>query len=282
MENTQKTQKSINEELQYLWENRQTLNNEQWNRLALIVCNTLKHIKFYDFEGFTTQEDLIQDFFEKKVYRPDLNSKCYHTGALILFFKNFLKDKLPKKIEYDEKVRSYEVMIENGEKNTDEYSSEDENLDWRTSNNDEKVLNATENNENENIELDTIDYIEDFTGDAKLFIENVKNSAKQWLGKQDFWVKLFLANNSYFNENREALNILAKKYKIPSYHYKAEKLGLVWKFPKDFKKYEKTTMIGQWISTLNIEICEENIKVIVEILKILCLTALSLVDEENI
>ena len=41
-------------------------------------------------------------------------------------------------------------------------------------------------------------------------------------------------------------------------------------------------MIGQWISTLNIEICEENIKVIVEILKILCLTALSLVDEENI
>ena len=117
MDNNQKTQKSINEELQYLWENRQTLNNEQWNRLALIVCNTLKHIKFYDFEGFTTQEDLIQDFFEKKVYRPDLNSKCYHTGALILFFKNFLKDKLPKKIEYDEKVRSYEVMIENGEKN---------------------------------------------------------------------------------------------------------------------------------------------------------------------
>lgn len=282
MDSNQKAQKTVNEELKYLWENRQTLNNEQWGRLYQIVCNTLKHIKFYDFEGFTTQEDLIQDFFTKKVYRPDLNSKCYHTGALISFFKNFLKDELPKKIRYDEKFRSYDVIIESGEKNTDEDSSEDENLDGETLNNDENILDVTENSENENTELDTIDYVEDFTGDAKLFIENVKNSAKQWLGKQDFWVKLFLANNSEYNENIEALSNLAKKYKISSYHYKAEKLGLIWKSSNNYKEYEKNTMIGQWISTLDIEISEENMEIISKILKILCLTALSLVDEENI
>ena len=280
MNSNQKAQKTVNEELKYLWENRQTLNNEQWGRLYQIVCNTLKHIKFYDFEGFTTQEDLIQDFFTKKVYRPDLNSKCYHTGALISFFKNFLKDELPKKIRYNEKFRSYDVIIESGEKNTDEDSSEDENLDGETLNNDENILDVTENSENENTELDTIDYVEDFTGDAKLFIENVKNSAKQWLGKQDFWVKLFLANNSEYNENIEALSNLAKKYKISSYHYKAEKLGLVWKSP-DYKEY-KNTMIGQWISTLDIEISVENMEVVAKVLKILCLTSLSLVDEENI
>ena len=41
-------------------------------------------------------------------------------------------------------------------------------------------------------------------------------------------------------------------------------------------------MIGQWISTLDIEISVENMEVVAKVLKILCLTSLSLVDEENI
>ena len=62
-------------------------------------------------------------------------------------------------------------------------------------------------------------YIEEFEGDVNLYTlkdlhltcNDIKISAKQWLEKQEFWVKLFLANNCSFNENREALNILAKK-----------------------------------------------------------------------
>ena len=262
MDNTQKTQKSINEELQYLWENRQTLNNEQWNRLVLIVYSALhkfNHSILLNFENLE-KSDLIDEFLTDKVYKTDSLSKCNSISYLCYtIFINFLKDKLREKNKYDKRFTNSETITKN-------ISDDDD------------------------IEIIPFNYIEEFEGDVNLYTlkdlhltcNDIKIFAKQWLEKQEFWVKLFLANNCSFNENREALNILAKKYKISSYHNRAKKLGIVWKFPKDFKKYEKTTMIGQWISTLNIEICEENIKVIVEILKILCLTALSLVDEENI
>ena len=101
MDNTQKTQKSINEELQYLWENRQTLNNEQWERLYQIVFNTLKNFvpryktgknkgKKYEFEHFTTQEDLVNEFIYKKIIESDtLKRMLSYRGFTFILYTIF-------------------------------------------------------------------------------------------------------------------------------------------------------------------------------------------------
>lgn len=263
MDNTQKTQKSINEELQYLWENRQTLNNEQWNRLILIVYSALhkfNHSILLNFENLE-KSDLIGEFLTDKVYKTDSLSKCNSISYLCYtIFINFLKDKLREKNKYDKRFTNSETITKN-------ISDDDD------------------------IEIIPFNYIEEFEGDVNLYTlkdlhltcNDIKISAKQWLSQQEHWVKIFLGR-SYCpdSENSEALNKLAKRENIKSYAYKAEQLGFNWKHENNTNKKFENTMIGQWISTLNIEICEENIKVIVEILKILCLTALSLVDEENI
>ena len=273
---------SINEELRNLWKNRQTLNNEQWERLYQIVFNTLKNFvpsyktgknkgKKYEFEHFTTQEDLVNEFIYKKIIESDTLSECYHTGALRLFYTRFLQDIL----RHEENSRYGEKSYNDVVKEISQQNNSDSIID------DEKIYDTVENKSK--VIYNEYIYNSKFTtlGDLHLNFDDIENSAKQWLEKQESWVKLFLGR-SYCQDskNSEALSKLAKKEHIKSYAYKAEQLGFNWKSP-DYKEY-KNTMIGQWISTLNVEFSPENIKVIGEILKILCLTALSLVDEENI
>lgn len=276
MDNTQKTQKSINEELQYLWENRQTLNNEQWNRLILIVYSALhkfNHSILLNFENLE-KSDLIGEFLIDKVYKTDSLSKCNSISYLCYtIFINFLKDKL--RINKRQKIynMSYDTAVKESIKNNNDSPKKDY----------DEISDTVENRNPEIYK----EYISDSKfstlHDLHKTYEEIEDSAKQWLSQQEHWVKIFLGR-SYCpdSENSEALGKLAKRENIKSYAYKAEQLGFNWKHENNTNKKFENTMIGQWISTLNIEICEENIKVIVEILKILCLTALSLVDEENI
>lgn len=277
MNNTQKTQKSINEELQYLWENRQTLNNEQWNRLALIVYSALhkfNHSILLNFENLE-KSDLIGEFLIDKVYKTDSLSKCNSISYLChTIFINFLKDKLRVKKRQAIYNMSYDTAAKDSVKQDNDSTKKGY----------DEISDAVENRNSEIYK----EYISDSKfstlQDLHKTYEEIENSAKQWLSQQEYWVKIFLGRSYCPDaENSGALGKLAKRENIKSYAYKAEQLGFNWKHENNTnKKFENTTMIGQWISTLNIEICEENMKVIVEILKILCLTALSLVDEENI
>lgn len=276
MDNTQKTQKSINEELQYLWENRQTLNNEQWNRLILIVYSALhkfNHSILLNFENLE-KSDLIGEFLIDKVHKTDSLSKCNSISYLCYtIFINFLKDKL--RINKRQKIynMSYDTVVKESIKNNNDSPKKDY----------DEISDTVENRNPEIYK----EYISDSKfstlHDLHKTYEEIEDSAKQWLSQQEHWVKIFLGR-SYCpdSENSEALNKLAKRENIKSYAYKAEQLGFNWKRENNTNKKFENTMIGQWISTLDIEISVENMEVVAKVLKILCLTALSLVDEENI
>ena len=237
----------------------------------------------YEFEDFATKEDLIHGFYVEKIYwrvdgtLPASRSKYINPKTLRIFYTRFLNDK----INHEKSNRYGEVSYEVAAKEYYDSKSYKESYNYNIS--EDRDFDAVENKSK--VIYREYSYNSKFSTlhDLHKTYEEIEDSAKQWLSQQEHWVKIFLGR-SYCpdSENSEALNKLAKRENIKSYAYKAEQLGFNWKHENNTNKKFENTMIGQWISTLNIEICEENIKVIVEILKILCLTALSLVDEENI
>ena len=92
------------------------------------------------------------------------------------------------------------------------------------------------------------------------------------------WGVLMLSGHFCAEEGTASpMSLLCKD--IPSYHYKAQKLGVtVGKRPASLRGYE-TTLIGKWIHSLNVEIAPENRSVILFLLGALCLEAAAIVQE---
>ncbi len=230
------------QKLSELWAHRSTLNEAEWRELCLLVMAALQNYHCQELATLLQwgeeRQELIQDFLLTKVLRIS-NTRCDHIGALRMFFRNFLLDRIrtlgPERERFDSESR-------------DEGSSTPEIPDERKATWSEQLL--------EHI--------------AKT-PEQVAQAARDWLGRQEAWVRLYLGLYQCLDTDellRQPLYKLAKRYGISSYHHKAKKLGISFKgSPEDYRK----TMLGGWLEELGFKLTSEEAQAIRAALEILCL-----------
>lgn len=102
----------------------------------------------------------------------------------------------------------------------------------------------------------------------------------QFLAQLPSWGLLMLGGHFCADaENSKPMSELCKN--VPSYHYKAQKLGITVSRRSDsFLGYEHT-QIGQWIESLGVKVAPENHALMLFLLGALCLEALALSEESQ-
>jgi len=111
-----------------------------------------------------------------------------------------------------------------------------------------------------------------------LWQREVAKSAKDFLQNSEHWVRLYLALHTCA-EPRLALSKLAARYQIPSYHYKARKLGITRHKNDSLQAHEKT-LLGAWLKSLGLSLQQDKAATIENAFKILCDEALSIIETE--
>lgn len=239
-------------ELRDLWIRRRDLDDAGWTRLYEIVVSVLRKCSTL---GLPEDKMVyISEYFQDKVLRIDLLTRCDHVGALCFFYKRYLLDQIRSR-----KSQSAWEIFDKHDSDNDSPPSLDE---------------APEAEPDGNDSLTKLQ-------EAGFSPIDVAASAAEWLESNEEWVRLFVAlSNCPDAELSEPLVHLAKRKGIKSYHNRAEKLGFNWR-GGDITDFGKT-LIGSWISkSLRIELRPENSTLILGVLKILCFEALSWVDQQE-
>lgn len=96
----------IDRSLNQLWKRRDALSPQDWQKLHGLVHEVLGGIFFREHEGIpgagesSGRRDLVDDFFADKVFRPVTRGahlgRGIHSGALIVFFRNYLRDRIDR------------------------------------------------------------------------------------------------------------------------------------------------------------------------------------------
>jgi hypothetical protein len=242
----------LDAELRDLWIRRRDLDEAGWTRLYEIVVNVLRKCST---RGLPEDKMVyILEYFQDRVLRIDLLSRCDHAGALCVYYKRYLLDQIRIR-----KTRSeWEIADKHGPEN-DSPPSLDDSSEAKHAGNDPLA----------ELEEGGFSPIE------------VAASAAEWLASNEEWVRLFVAlSNCPDAELSEPLVHLAKRKGIKSQAYKAERLGFNWK-GEDIAGFGET-LIGSWIAkSLGIELRPENATLILGALKILCFEALSWVEQQD-
>ena len=260
----------LDKRLRELWWRRGELDQSEWEELFQVVQQKLGGQKFSQYSSLpgVLPEDLITDFFQDKVLIPAKNSTYQasdlkHSGVLALYYSRYLLDRIDA------------VPFTSAE----EKSGSDQN-DYieRLSEGNFDVLYAGLRE----AEPDISDVLNDLgltlehvCQEAAVFLKT--QGAWQHLQKDGYWIRLYLSKHHCTDkEDTVPLDTLARQYDIPSYHYKAKKLGITWtrggfESPEDFAK----TLLGQWIISLGITIQRDDPAALHAALKILCHAALS-------
>lgn len=250
-----KTSLELDTELCDLWSRRRDLDEASWTRLFMIVDEALMGYKPPELAGLSEdRREYVQKFFVDKVFRTDLLSQCDHTGALRVYYKNFLRDE----IRSNKSRSKFEVA--------DSHDPENESP---------PSLN----------EAPDIDHGIDFMYEleaAGFPPTVVAASAAAWLAESEEWVRLFVAHSNCPDaELSEPLVHLAKRRGIKSRAYKAEQLGFNWR-GGDLSGFAKT-LLGRWIcESLGIKLAPKNGILIHGALKILCFEALSWAEQQEV
>jgi hypothetical protein len=242
-------------ELQNLWGRRRDLDEVGWTRLYHIVERALKNYKPRELAGLREDNDVyIQEFFQDKVWRHDLLSRCDHIGALRLYYQRYLRDKIRS-----QHARAKWEVADEHDPDADSPPSLDKAPETKS------------------------DHQELFTEleEAGFSPAEVALAATAWLENSEEWVCLFIALSNCPDANvSERLIHLAQRKGIKSQAYKAEKLGFNWKGGNLAGFAE--TLLGRWITqTIGIELRAENSNLILAVLKILCYQALSWADQQE-
>ena len=244
----------LDAELKDLWTHRSDLDEAGWARLYEIVTSTLMAYRPSELAGLPEERDVyVQDFFEDKVLRLDLLSRCDHVGALRVYYLNYLRDLLRGMLRRS-KWEVADKSNPEGDSGSpfDDVAAKDTALD------------------------DPLLHLEA----AGLTVTDIAAAAAKWLAASEEWVRLFVAlSNCPDAEISEPLVRLAKRKGIKSQAYKAAQLGFNWR-GEEASGFGKT-LIGRWIISLGIELVPENIAVIHGVFKILCFEALTWADQQE-
>ncbi len=207
-------------------------------------------------------EDYINQFYLKRVVEGQ-GGNVDHAGALSLFFRRFLLDKLEK---------------EHIPGNIGTGGQDDE--DDRPAVEKEPTLPPCWQKQDE--------VVEEILNEYGLDACRVQQSALDFLTDCEIWARLMLRLHYCQNPDDAGylrMNNLANNYQIPAYQYRAGQLGVVipgalHRSEADFyRHYSTNTLLGRWFTqTLGVQFTAENATIFLACLKILCHVTLNRVN----
>lgn len=223
-----------------LWKNRDNLTEAEWIELYKLIISTLKRSNPSILRSLPDpKEHYIEDFFLLKVFEPTKhNSSSPHgTNELCSYFNNYLFD-----VYRSANLRTTELV--------DDY---------------DKIEHICE---------DARSYTAPPDGeffDYGFNHQYVHQHAKLFLDQLDDIGRAYLALHACADKP-EPLYKLAVRLRIPSYHYRAQQLGITRKKGEFGDGYE-STQIGHWLTKeLGLELTAN--PAVHTALKILCLESL--------
>lgn len=234
---------SFNQYIHY-WEQRHTLNAGDWQTLYQLTHRYLAACSIRDFEAeLGDRKSLIDDFFHDKVFATagSEGGAPVAPGVICVYLRNYLRDRLKSAWERKRVSTDDDDHPESAYEQCGCESAED---------------------------------IDEIMRDIGLTVELVSRHAQDFLTTLDENERMYLALHACADDP-EALSNLAKRFRVPSYHYKAKKLGITREKGECELGYDKTA-IGRWLShSLGIELDREHSEAILAALKILCWVSLS-------
>jgi hypothetical protein len=245
-------------ELRNLWSRRPQLNQREWVRLYELVTGALRGYRPPELAALPEDHIVyVQEYFEDKVFRLDLDSVADHEGAVRQFYCNYLIDKIRRRGK--------------GQQTVDDFGARDDG---------DETLEGVETPLDDSSREDLPEALRK----AGLTVERVVSAADAWFQRAPEWIPLYLGFHFCPDQElSEPLYKLAKRKKISSYHCKAEKLGIgslarLLQSPSLFAN----TLIGQWlIEDLQLVLSLENRSAIEASLKILCFQALDWAENQE-
>ncbi|CDH44669.1 hypothetical protein [Candidatus Contendibacter odensensis] len=232
--------------LQDLWRRRDDLNEREWEDLHQWVYRILTAYPFKELSGLNLSlDDCIHDFFTHKVLLPTFREGYVvdtpiHGGALRCYFQRFLLD-LHRAAQ-----RGGYVSIEDAEPQVAEVAFR-------------QFLDAQEPEAAESLNAATLN--------------RIAGAAREFLESQEPWVGLYLRHCLCANS---PIPLMRFKDYLPSYHYKAQQLGLAPPANSDYRR----TLLGRWLRSLNLPTLFDDRDVAQAALKILCQQALLWVKDD--
>lgn len=253
--NSDSARSALDLKLNRLWHELGHLNESQWTSLYQLVGEILRHSHFVELASLPeAKDDYIHAFFVEKILNREHSNGTVHAGFIQISFRNYLRDELRRPINRDQ------VQFDVPDDGQPDDGSRLEQLQQESS---EGAASTAK--------------LEQTLAEHGLRVEQVQDSAWQWLRAQEQWAQLYLV--VHFCPDPQdlppSLKSLAAKHRIAAYHYRARQLGITNKktdLPSDYGK----TAIGRWAIGLGIEIVSENISVLLCLFKCLCLATLSL------
>lgn len=240
-------------ELRQLWRRRHRLDSGQMARMYELVQRSLREFSPPELHVLSEpKEELIAQFIFAKVLQLNIRSESDDIGspqdvenvddghsapsssfALCAYFRRYLID-CTRSAEFRRTVAMNDDTHENLLETTEEVSES----------------------------------IESHLAEFGLTLDSVSAAARRFIAQLGEPERLLLCE-AFGKEAPGGLSGVASRYAIASYHYRAGRLGLVFKresLPSDYGK----TMLGQWIEkTLGIPIALENKSIIFSIFQIL-------------
>lgn len=244
-------------ELQDLWKRRSELDEKEWLRLYSIVLDSLKSWRPPILRSLPEDHEIyVADFFQDKVFRPDLESQIDHVGALRVAYDRYLLGVLRA-------LNCRPIIAESNEESEDMGSA---------------ISNPETAAASDELDGSSWTALQDATG---LTVKAVAQSARDWLDESEDWIPIYLGlHHCPDAKDSDPLYKLAKKYRVANYHHKAELLGISGKRDAGYEK----TLIGRWlIQDVKLELGPEYLLAVHAALKILCLAALLwAMDQEKV
>lgn len=272
--------RELDETLRNRWHRRDQLTRREWFELYELTHCILSAQGFSEYASLPedSPKDLIDGFFEDKVYLPTTSpdyqpNAIEHSGALGVFYRRYLISRIR---QIQSQTRQFPpsggAELESGDainqipdpRGTDR-EPEDDFAEPR---------------------------IEDWLGKHQLSLTQVVRAALDFLfargdwrrlEKDRDWIRLYLGQH-HCPDQDEAIPLatLAARNDIPSYDYRARKLGITWsrrgfESPEAFAK----SLLGQWIAALNIPVQPECQTAICAAQSVLCRVALALRPESR-
>lgn len=281
--------------LRDLWGRRATLSMPEVEALYSIVHCVLRP-KFGDLLAQLSMrsEEAIHDFFIDKVLAlADHGSQIDHAGALAVYYKRFLLSLLRDPYRKRRVVTPSDAEDIAGSSATSEEQGLGRPADGET---DDDGVSRQQLEDLIAAQLGPLlpdtqtsgptskirDVVAQFLGvdldhvirEAQDFLDG-QGSWSQLATQRD-WIRLYLrCHLCPEREDAVALNSLARKYSIPSYHHRAVKLGVTVPLRQDAALAAfRGSYRGQWLTSLGIAIDPDHLLEIALALKMLCLVAL--------
>ena len=233
-----------------LWSRRGDLSEAQWHQLYHLVMNLLASSHVSEESSLSHEPGdraaLRQSFFTDKILLPAYGTgrrlnPTLTPGAIAVFYKRYLLDLLRKK------QRRREVALPQDERpgSADSTASETGQTSALQAPDKAALLGVDE--------------------------QHLRARGRSFLQAQEPWVIVYLALHFGADSAQLPLSTLQSRYRIPSYHYKAVRLGITaprggFAEPGDYAD----TMIGRWLLDCDIELCADNDELIRHAIKLLC------------